>query len=83
MKKTIIKIFIALPVVFIFSCKQKKKESSIDISQLQHQCVHRLTDVIVYDIFTPPVASRIYAYCNHIFCFVAAVVFYQILLIEL
>ena len=64
MKKTIIKIFIALPVVFIFSCKQKKKESSIDISQLQHQCVHRLTDVIVYDIFTPPVASRIYAYCN-------------------
>ena len=64
MKKTIIKIFIALPVVFIFSCKQKKKESSIDISQLQHQCVHRLTDVIVYDIFTPPVASRIYAYSN-------------------
>ena len=64
MKKTFIKIFIALPAVFIFSCTQKKKETAIDIAQLQHQCVHRLTDVIVYDIFTPPVASRIYAYCN-------------------
>lgn len=29
-----------------------------------HACVKRLTDVIVYDIFTPPVASRIYAYAT-------------------
>jgi hypothetical protein len=26
--------------------------------------VKRLTDIVVYDIFNPPVASRIYAYCN-------------------
>jgi hypothetical protein len=26
--------------------------------------VHRLTDIIVYDIFSPPVAGRIYAYSN-------------------
>jgi hypothetical protein len=32
--------------------------------ELLHQSVKRLTDVIVYDIFTPPVASRIYAYSS-------------------
>ncbi len=31
-------------------------------AQLQDQCVQALTNVIVYDIFTPPVASRLYAY---------------------
>lgn len=29
-----------------------------------HQSVKRLTDVIVHDIFSPPVASRIYAYAS-------------------
>ena len=64
-KKTFIHfISIALLLSFSFSCKQKKSKLSIDTNNLQQQCVHRLTDVIVYDIFTPPVASRIYAYCN-------------------
>ena len=30
--------------------------------ELFHQTVKQLTDVIVYDIFSPPVASRVYAY---------------------
>ncbi len=30
--------------------------------ELQDQCVQALTEVIVHDIFTPPVASRLYAY---------------------
>jgi len=64
MKKTIFAFFgFSLTVVLISSCKQKH-QLSIDISKLQHQCVYRLTDVIVYDIFTPPVAGRIYAYSN-------------------
>jgi hypothetical protein len=29
---------------------------------LIHRCIKEVTDVIVYDIFSPPVASRIYAY---------------------
>ncbi len=29
-----------------------------------HEAVQKLTDVIVYDIFSPPVVSRIYAYPN-------------------
>lgn len=65
MKKTIFIFFsIALLFSFFSSCKQKKDILSIDGNGLQHQCVHRLTDVIVYDILTPPVASRIYAYSN-------------------
>ena len=65
MKKAIIRFFLIFFVLSPFpSCKQKKDKLSVDINSLQHQCVHRLTDVIVYDIFTPPVASRIYAYSN-------------------
>ncbi|MFD1143838.1 vanadium-dependent haloperoxidase [Larkinella insperata] len=29
-----------------------------------HQCVKKLTDVIIHDIFSPPVASRIYGYAT-------------------
>ncbi|WP_298735935.1 vanadium-dependent haloperoxidase [uncultured Chitinophaga sp.] len=32
--------------------------------EVVHASVKRLTDVIVYDIFSPPVASRIYAYAS-------------------
>jgi len=32
--------------------------------EVVHVSVKRLTDVIVYDIFSPPVASRIYAYAS-------------------
>ena len=64
MKKVIHVFFtVVLLASFVLSCKQKQP-LSIDITKLQHQCVHRLTDVIVYDIFTPPVAARIYAYSN-------------------
>lgn len=48
---------------FIFSCKVKEK---IDISNTEvlHQNQDVLTQVIIYDVFTPPVASRIYAYTS-------------------
>lgn len=45
-------------------CTNHTAKKETVTATLQQQCVHRLTDVIVYDIFTPPVASRIYAYCN-------------------
>ena len=64
MKKTIFAFFaVGLLVFSVSSCKQKQ-QLSINLTNLQHECVHRLTNVIVYDIFTPPVASRIYAYSN-------------------
>lgn len=46
------------------SCKQENTLSVPDETTLEHQCVQRLTEVIVYDIFSPPVAGRIYAYSN-------------------
>ncbi len=52
-------------LLFLFSCNQKEISSSIqpsaDASQL-HTAVNRLNDVVIYEIFSPPVASRIYAY---------------------
>ena len=65
MKKKIIHIlFTSIFILCFFSCKEKKNELAVDTKNIQHQCVHRLTSVIVYDIFSPPVASRIYAYSN-------------------
>ena len=64
MRKISTAIFI-FGIFFLFSCKENKKHSiPVKTAALQNECVHRLTDVIVYDIFNPPVAGRIYAYSN-------------------
>ncbi|MFZ9661261.1 MAG: phosphoesterase, partial [Chitinophagaceae bacterium] len=49
--------------LFIFSCKEKA-EHIINDSDVIHANVNKLTEIIIYDIFTPPVASRIYAYTS-------------------
>ena len=53
-------------IYFLFSCSsyenyQKNIEFYND-PDLFHNSMQKLTDVIVYDIFSPPVASRIYVY---------------------
>lgn len=47
----------------IISCK-KNEAYKIELQnpELFHATVKKLTDVIVYDIFSPPVASRVYMY---------------------
>ncbi len=60
-KRFVFFIFI-LGSIFL-SCSEQKKVL-IDTTNLQNDCVKNLTDVIVHDIFSPPVSSRIYAYCN-------------------
>jgi PAP2 superfamily len=54
-----------LPCFFLLliSCNQKKaiRQSNLDIL---HRNQDQLTQVIIYDIFTPPVASRIYVYSS-------------------
>lgn len=58
-----------LVVIIIFSllalngCTKEKNTKVSDIDIL-HQNQDQLTQVIIYDIFTPPVASRIYAYAS-------------------
>lgn len=37
---------------------------NFDDGELIHSAMQKLTDIIVYDIFSPPVASRIYSYAS-------------------
>ena len=56
---------LATSILFLFSCESTQfEESSISNPDLIHQSMDNLSDVIVYDIFSPPVASRIYAYAS-------------------
>jgi hypothetical protein len=50
----------------MFSCKKENKDYAIIANDpiIYHKSVKALTDVIVHDIFSPPVASRIYAYSS-------------------
>ena len=57
-------IFILCLTVATGCAPKKQSGSAIPAQDLQRICVNRLTQVIVYDIFTPPVAARIYAYTN-------------------
>ena len=60
MKK--VKVLIAIICLAILSsCDSGKKEVAISTATY-HDTMQQLTDVIVHDIFSPPVASRIYAY---------------------
>lgn len=49
----------------LISCShQAKKPGKIDDAEILHQNEDQLTQVIIYDVFTPPVASRIYGYAS-------------------
>lgn len=52
---------IILSLFALLSCKEAKKDIEVSANEL-HDAMQKLTDVIVHDIFSPPVASRIYAY---------------------
>ena len=57
-----IRIAIVL-LIFISACTTKDK-SVINNKEVLHQNQDMLTQVIIYDVFTPPVAGRIYAYTS-------------------
>jgi hypothetical protein len=55
----------SISIVFIAlcsSCQQKKSSVVMKDVDILHQNEDELTKVIIYDVFTPPVASRIYVY---------------------
>lgn len=57
--------FIILASFLIWTgCKNSDKQNieNLQFAPLYHDAVKSVTDVIVHDIFSPPVASRIYAY---------------------
>src|SRR5271168_2034063 len=57
-----LKIVIVLSAFLIIGCAHKQKAVLLNDADLLHQNEDELTHVIIYDVFTPPVASRIYAY---------------------
>ncbi|WP_242917938.1 vanadium-dependent haloperoxidase [Pontibacter liquoris] len=66
MKQFISYTFLLLWLATFLGCEQKKVDYKAAAANpaLLHQAVSNLTDVITHDIFSPPVASRIYAYAN-------------------
>ena len=51
-----------LMVVLVFaSCSKEKEPIKTEVSDF-HQSVDKLTEIMVHDIFSPPVAARVYAY---------------------
>ena len=60
MKKQLI---IILAFSFLISCNEKNEPIVITSNDF-HRSVDNVTSIMVHDIFSPPVASRIYAYPN-------------------
>jgi len=58
------KMIILFASVCFLSCKNTKGKLAATTSATLSVSLHNLTDVIVHDIFSPPVASRIYAYTS-------------------
>ncbi len=60
--------FSLITLVFLLglsACQQPKNEDFVvDNPDFIHNAMDQLTDIMVHDIFSPPVASRIYAYPN-------------------
>jgi len=58
-------LWLLLPFISFFaSCTTKENTSAIQDPGIFHQSVKAITDIIVHDIFSPPVASRIYVYSS-------------------
>ena len=57
------KLFLIFFLLLVIGCKSKKM-SMISDAEILHQNQDLLTQVIIYDVFTPPVASRIYVYSS-------------------
>ena len=53
-------------LVFVFSCSSNNGEykKKAQNPEFIHRSIKKVTDIIVHDIFSPPVASRIYAYVS-------------------
>ncbi len=54
---------LSLTTLFLFSCGKKSDPIAITPEDF-HSSVDKVTEVMIHDIFSPPVASRIFAYPN-------------------
>ncbi|MDB5120599.1 MAG: phosphatase family protein [Sphingobacteriales bacterium] len=56
--------FVIVTIIALFQGCNKKPSSKISDADILHNNEDQLTQVIIYDVFTPPVASRIYSYSS-------------------
>lgn len=56
--------FFGIAVICLLFASCKKKESIVIATDDYHAAIDNVTQIMVHDIFSPPVASRIYAYPN-------------------
>ncbi|MBK7627356.1 MAG: vanadium-dependent haloperoxidase [Bacteroidales bacterium] len=60
-----IKLFTIIVVsLFVISGCSQKKTVLLSDTEILHQNQDKLTQIIIYDVFTPPVASRLYVYTS-------------------
>lgn len=59
----LLKFFLLILLFFsVLHCRKKETVFNPNDPEIIHRNVKRLTEVMIYDIFSPPVASRIYSY---------------------
>jgi len=63
-KKTLSVILGAGYMLLLVSCSSKKATTPVSDADILHQNEDLLTHIIIYDVFTPPVAARLYAYTS-------------------
>ncbi|MBK7711418.1 MAG: hypothetical protein IPJ37_11035 [Bacteroidales bacterium] len=59
-----ISFILSTAVIFILSGCAGKEHVRLPDAEILHQNQDQLTQVIIYDVFTPPVASRLYVYSS-------------------
>ena len=59
-----VQVWPVLTIALIISVSSCRQEQSVRLSdsEILHQNMDQLTQVIIYDVFTPPVARRLYVY---------------------
>jgi hypothetical protein len=65
MSRRLLSLITVVTMFFSCSTKQEKADPKLLTDQnLLHKNMHQLTEVIINDMFSPPVSSRIYAYTS-------------------
>src|SRR6187397_3194601 len=64
MKKFLISCFVVSAIFVSCSKDENAWRAKAENPEFVHRSVKQVTDVIVHDIFSPPVASRIYTYMS-------------------
>ena len=49
-------------VAFVVGCRPPFEPKQLENPELFQKAIQNLSDIVVYDIFSPPVASRVYLY---------------------